>query len=308
MKPGSVGMVAAVVIALAAACGGSTSSVPSGGAAQACSDAATAACDRVAACSPFLVQYLYGDVQTCASRFQSTCTNAATAHGTGWTPTAEEACAKAVPGETCADVVSNNPPSACRASAGQLANGVACGDPSQCQSQYCNLGTSGTCGACATRAASACNRDQDCNYGQVCVTGGCVAPGLSGSTCDGTHPCNKTLACKNGTCAAPDQAGASCVVGDKDNLFGSCDELQGLYCHAVSRVCTALPLVKPGQPCGLVNGGLTGCYAFGACPQAGGTCTAALADGASCTAKDHCMPPAECSGGVCKLPDPSTCQ
>jgi hypothetical protein len=307
VKAGTAATTVAFVMALGVACGGTTSSLSPVSAAQACADAATAVCAAVNSCSSLLIQLEYGDMQTCAMRFQGTCASALAASGTGWTPAAEDACSKALPGESCADIVSNNPPSACQTPAGLLANGVACGDGAQCQSKYCNLGTNGTCGACGTRSGGTCDRDADCGYGQTCVKGGCVAPGLSGSTCDdATHPCNKTLACKNGVCAAPDEAGASCTVGNANNPFGSCDVLKGLYCHALTRVCQAVTFASPGQPCGLVNGGLTACSANGACNA--GTCAAALADGASCTATDHCSPPATCSGGVCKLPDPSMCK
>jgi hypothetical protein len=294
-------------MAIGAACGGTTSTLSSVSAAQACADAATAACAAVNKCSPLLIQLEYGDVQTCAMSFQGTCSSALAANGTGWTPAAEEACSQALPGESCADIVSNNPPSACQTPTGQLTNGVACGDGAQCQSKYCNLGTNGTCGACGTRSAGTCQRNADCSYGQLCVKGGCVAPGLAGSTCDATHPCNVTLACKNGVCAAPDEAGAPCTT-DPNSIFGSCDELKALYCHALTRVCTAIVFAGAGQPCGLINNGLTVCSANGTC---NGTCTAALAAGANCApsaTKDPCAPPATCSGGVCKLADPSMCK
>jgi hypothetical protein len=308
------GAIAAIALAIAA-CGGSTSSVSSVSAQQACTDVAAAVCTAVNGCSSFLVQLQYGDVGTCQTRFQATCVTALAANGTGMTASTMDACAKAVAGESCADIVSNNPPSACHAVMGQLANGTACGDPSQCQSAYCNRGTDGTCGACGMRVSGgACHRDEDCDYGQLCVTatgatpagteqGACVAPGGSGATCDGPHPCNKTLACKNGTCAAPDEAGAACIPGNQANPFGSCDVLKGLLCYQLK--CVALGVAAAGQPCGTINNGYTACAAAGTCN--GGTCTAAANDGASCGAMNRCQPPAQCSGGVCKLSDPSTC-
>jgi hypothetical protein len=326
MKRSLVGAFAAVAVAIVA-CGGSTTPALSGGsdasadggsssvsAQQACTDVASALCTAVNGCSAFLVQLEYGDVATCQTRFQATCITALAAPGTGMTASTMEACATAVAGEACADIVSNNPPSACHAVAGQLANGTACGDPSQCQSTYCNRGTDGTCGACGTRSTSgACNRDEDCPYGQTCLlptgmtTGGtCISPGASASNCDAMHPCNKTLACKNGTCSAPDEAGAACIPGDTSNFFGSCDALKGLACHPLRKVCMAIGVASAGQPCGAVNGGFFACAAAGTCNTAG-TCTAAAADGASCGAMSRCLPPAQCSGGVCKLSDPAMC-
>ncbi len=306
MKTGSVAstVVLAVVVI---ACGGSTGTVSNVSAQQACTDFGSAVCGAVDACSPALVQLQYGGISTCQMRAQTTCSTALGANGTGMTPDTMEACAKALSGDSCANVVSNNPPGACNAVAGQLANGMPCGDPSQCQSQYCNTGTDGTCGACGTRAGATCVRDADCNYGQLCVgtPKTCVAPGMSGASCDDNHPCNKTLACKGGACAAPDEAGGTCVIGNANNVFGSCDSLKGLYC-GLTKTCQAIAFASAGQPCGVKNGVLTACAANGTC-SAAGTCDAAVADGASCTAASHCLPPAQCSGGVCKLPDPSTC-
>jgi hypothetical protein len=317
MKRWIVGTIAAGAVAIGA-CGGSTSGVGSVSAQQACTDVAAAVCTAVNTCSPILMQLEYGDVSTCEKRFTTTCTSSLSANGTGMTPADMEACAKAVAGEGCADIVSNNPPSACHAVVGQLANGTACSDPSQCQSQYCNRGTDGTCGACAARGSgAACHRDEDCEYGQLCLTptgaaatsvtpGACIEPGASGATCDPAHPCNKTLACKNGTCTTPDEAGATCVVGDTANPFGSCDVLKGALCQPLTRVCVAIGVASAGQPCGAINGGYTACSANGACNS--GTCEAAGMDGASCNGTTmKCLPPAACSGGVCKLSDPSMC-
>jgi hypothetical protein len=69
-----------------------------------------------------------------------------------------------------------------------------------------------------------------------------------------------------------------------------------------------------GQPCGIVNNTTyTACAAGGLCKGASGltagTCQATAADGAACddTAGPPCLSPAVCSGGVCKISDPGTC-
>jgi hypothetical protein len=272
-------------------------------------DAATAICSTVNACSPVLLQLQYGDVGTCETRFQAACVRSLGATGTGLTPATMDACSKAVATESCADVVSNTVPAICQAAMGQLPNGVACGDSSQCQSQYCNKGTDGTCGACGTRTGGACNRNEDCNYGQLCssATSTCVVPGGAGAMCDDTHPCNQTLACKNGTCGAPDELNAMCTPGGMNNPFGTCDVLKGLFCHPIARTCEAIGVAAANQPCGAINNGYTACSANGTCSTTAGMCVAALPDGASCSASTHCMLPAACSGGVCKLPDPQSC-
>jgi hypothetical protein len=298
----ALGAIAAVV---ACSSSGGTSNVS---AMQACTDAANAICTKLDACSDFLVQLSYGNVSACESAFVSGCTGSLSAKGTSWTGASMEACAQAVPGAACSDLLSNNAPMACRPAAGTLANGAACGDDAQCQSQYCNKGTDGTCGACGARSTGGtCIRDDDCAYGNQCVGGKCIIPAGSGAACSAAQPCGLTLVCKNGACATPDAAGASCslVTG---SLFGTCDELAGNFCN-LSMKCQTINLAAAGASCGLGQNGVTACSASGSCTKAtGGTCTAAVAPGATCDAVNNkCAPPGECASGVCKVSDPSSC-
>jgi hypothetical protein len=291
---------------------GSSGSNGSVSADQACSDLANAICQKLNSCSAAFVTNNYGDVATCTTRIDTSCGQTIAANGTGLTPANREACAMAIPGASCEDVVDNGLPSACQPVAGHLANGTACADSSQCQSTYCNLGTDGTCGACAAVRAAAggtCHRNDDCATGSPCKNGNCVLPVASGGTCDSTHPCQTTLACKAGVCSTPDAAGTACSTG-------TCDALAGLYCSTGSGpLCTAIGLAKAGEPCGSVNGVLTVCAGGGHCSLnaagMGGTCEAAAADGASCndTTGPTCLPPAVCgaSSKVCTLPNPANC-
>jgi hypothetical protein len=297
-------------------CSGSTASVSAD---QACTDAANALCAKLNMCSALFVQIVFGDVSTCVSRSHAPCASGLSAHGTGASPSTLEACAQAIPGASCTDVLSHNTPAACKPLMGQLANGTACGDSSQCQSGYCNQGTGigqkSTCGVCGTQAAAggACKVDDDCPYGAKCNTAQvCVTLGAAGATCDGTHPCQGTLACKGGTCATPDAAGQACTV---DASGQSCDTNQGQFCNLTNKVCQMIGTAGPGQPCGFVSGGLVACTGAGLCktsstPGTSGTCLAPAADGASCDPLmgPSCLPPALCTGGKCTLADPSSCK
>lgn len=315
----SVGLTGiATLVSCSGSSGGSVSTM------QAASDIADAFCVKINGCSPFFIQVAFGDLATCEARESALFTEALGANGTGWTPSAVEACAQSVHGSSCDEALGHNLPAACHPPAGQLASGAACGDNAQCKSGYCNLGAGGKCGTCAAGLGGAnatCYRDDDCAYGTVCVgasvtaptevSGHCTALGSSGATCDDTHPCLKTLACKGGTCGAPDAAGAACTR-TATNFFGSCNELAGDYCSkATGGACTQIALAATGGACGAVNGGLTSCSASGKCPMTGSmSCVAPAADFANCNlaSGQGCMAPADCIGGICTRPSPGTCR
>jgi hypothetical protein len=194
---------------------------------QACQDMATAACRTLDGCSDFLVQLLYGSVESCEVTFSSQCTISLGAMGTGWTGDGMEACANAWATVECSavDVRLNKVPFVCQPPPGMLAAGAACGDDSQCQTQYCQKDCVQQCGVCATRSDSnLCWQDDDCGNGRVCRTPGllcagtCVTPGGAGMTCDLLHPCASVLACKYGMCSLPNPAGAGCNDGTCDLL------------------------------------------------------------------------------------------
>jgi hypothetical protein len=317
------------VSAIALAACSSSSGSSSVSADQASADVARALCSRYSACSPFFVQFAYGTVDACTAGAKTTIASALDAKGTGDTPAQIEACAGAIPAVSCDDAVGHNLPAACQPVAGQLASGAACGDSSQCQSAYCHKGPNSACGACASQptAGASCSVDGDCAAGDVCSKAGtCAAAGASGAACEPTQrPCKPTLACKSGTCATPDEAGAPCTKTTTAGMTTSdtCDALAGLYCGAQG-TCVAIELAAAGQPCLLVNGGLTVCSANGVCnvpsmPGTTGACLSAAAPGATCTPKPSgqafgyslqspdCAPPATCENSVCTIPDPASC-
>ncbi|HEX4447383.1 MAG TPA: hypothetical protein VH044_11630 [Polyangiaceae bacterium] len=298
--------------ATAVACSSSSGDGGSVSSDQASGDAANALCQKIDACSSFLIAETYGDAATCASRIKSSFVGSLAASATGATPAHLEACAKAIPAISCDDALGNGTPAACQPVAGHLAAGAACGDSSQCESAYCNVGTDGTCGACAASRASTgdtCNRDDDCTVGAVCNAGKCSSLAAAGATCSDALPCLKTLVCKAGTCATADEAGAPCSTG-------TCDALAGLFCSiAAPHVCVKIGLAAAGEACFAVNGGgFTACSNGGLCNRAAlattGTCEAPAADGGSCddTSGPPCMPPAVCSAAkVCTIAAPDTC-
>lgn len=298
------------VFAVACSSGSSGSSVSND---QAATDVAKAFCQKFDSCASLFVTVSYGDEATCEARFKLSVTPSLTANGTGATTAQYESCAKDIPGASCDDLLSRNFPTSCRTVAGSLADGTACGVDSQCKGKLCRLSDNSSCGACSTIGAggATCSNDNECDYGLTCVNKVCSQYGQAGGTCDTTHPCKPTLACTNGTCATPGAAGAACPgLG-----MGGCDNLSGLFCDQ-AKVCAAVKFAAAGAACGYDVGTdtYTGCSGGGTCKLATGkttgTCTAPAADGAQCDTVNgpSCMAPAVCSGGVCKVPDPSTCK
>jgi hypothetical protein len=280
-------------------------------------------CARAQACAPAYVQLQWGDVATCSSKLGAELAGTLAATGTGDTPSQLESCVQALPGISCDDLLGRNVPAPCRAVAGSLANGAACGDDSQCSGGHCKIASGQTCGVCTTFAAagSSCTVDGDCDYGLKCLGNAgapstCTAFVASGAMCDATHPCLPTLVCKGGACATPGAAGVSCnpKVGD------TCDNLHGVFCDTQSSTCKAIGFAKAGAACGLVSGTLTLCLSDGgstataackglAAPTYMGTCQAPAADGATCDATNgpFCVSPSVCVNGACKIDDPSGC-
>ncbi len=283
--------------------GGGSTTTPD----KACTDYATAACNRYTACAPFYIQVTYPDMPTCIARYKLLCAPAFGVNGGGVTTTNAEACATAIMAESCTDLL-NGQPAACDIR-GTLANGTACGTDSQCTSGYCNIGTNG-CGVCAARAAAggACTTTGDCTLGLVCGGSVCKSPGNAGDTCSATAPCLGSLACTSGNvCAAASTTPGAACMGSTD-----CAGVDGIYCNT-NMVCATISVAAPGAACGFVAGGLVACTGGTYCkttpPAVMGTCAADAADGAACDAASTqpCISPATCVSSLCKLPDPGAC-
>ncbi len=320
MGHGHVGRAAATIAASGAVVAMLACSSSSGGlgssvsTTQACTDFASALCGKLNSCAPFLMQLEYGSVSACEQLEQGPCTEAVGANGSGANGSNVEACAQAYMSESCADLESNNTPSACQVH-GSLAAGTPCGSGIQCSGDsYCNVPSNATCGVCAALVASggSCSNDGDCQKGLVCHkpngsgTGTCVAPVAQGASCSaGGAPCALPNVCFMGTCQAPGGAGAKC-----DAVANNCDFTQGLYCQ--SGTCTKVAVATAGQACGLVNGTYTLCGSGTQCMLAGtsgmGTCSAAAANGAACGSNGQsCMPGAVCVNNLCTVPNPASC-
>jgi hypothetical protein len=279
---------------------------------KACADAAAALCAQLEMCGAPLITQQFGDVATCQTRSTITCPSTFMAPSTAATPSHLEKCAKAVPSLTCAQLYTRDTPAACAPEPGKLADGSACGDDAQCANAYCKKPAGQVCGVCSKRAAAgaACALDADCDYNLTCANSSCVAYAAAGATCDAGHPCARPNVCKAGVCAAPAQAGQACTPSTGG---GDCDLTAGLFCHPTMRTCVAVMWAGAGQPCGFVNNNVVACSGSGHCQVPNlmvmGTCVAPAADGAACdtTNGPDCLPPAECVGGVCKLPNPASC-
>ncbi len=254
------------------ACSSSTSppsSEPS--ADQACSDSSHARCTRFMTCSSTWLSEVYSDEATCESRVKTACMNAAAAPQNANSPSKVEACATAIPGWSCDDIVAGaNPPAACEQVTGPVAMGSPCSANGQCQTGFCGLSNS-ACGTCtvAPTAGQPCTGAHQCAPGLACAgDGNCAAFAKQGAACGASQPCAPGNQCVGGACKQTDSA------------------------------------VAAGQPCGNVNGMSVGCVG-GTCENQGGTvmCAARAADGAVCNPPGgpFCEPPALCVGGTCQI-------
>ena len=283
---------------------------------QACTDLASAYCDKIAACAPTYVTLGYGDTTACKAEFKANCLAGVAAPSTGTSPQILSDCAKAAPSVACNDLYSNRTPAACQPVAGKLADGAACGDDSQCTSKYCGTSDTSICGKCgAPPAAGGSCATQKCGPGFVCASGTCIVPGKSGDTCSAAAPCEAELSCTDGKCGAP-----ATNVGDACSLDGKgqplCDFItKGLFC--LTGKCVQAKLNDVGKACGYDSTTMevSGCSNQGYCKKAkstdlAGTCVAVAAEGAACDPINgpNCATSSKCVSGVCKKPDPASCK
>ncbi|HVY45802.1 MAG TPA: hypothetical protein VHB21_07985 [Minicystis sp.] len=310
--------------------GGSGGSSAGGGTPikQACGDYAHALCSRYGNCSNgFWVVSTFGDEMNCEFRLEQQCEAALLAPDAGDSGDDIEACATALPNESCIDLFDHNPPPACIPKAGPRENGAACGTGSQCKTGWCELDVGSTCGSCSGTplAGSQCLGDVECGPGLVCHRGYCAKPVGNGAACNTTTtPCLAGLSCVGasmttmGTCQpAGNTTGVAC--DPQEATAPGCNGALGLYCHPAIKKCEKTVLVDAGQPCGIVMNHLVQCKGDGKCqiPQgmAMGTCAAAIGDtqpcnvdsGPPCQTPSKCVPGDMPPDGVCTFPDPSVC-
>jgi hypothetical protein len=284
--------------------------------AEACGQFAATLCSRLEGCAPYALQIFYGDRTTCEARVVLGCMRDLEVPDTNQTTTDMAACARDANNSSCADLLANVFPASCQIKPGKRLNGEGCGSSWQCMSTHCEKST-GDCGVCAPRAAAAgaCTVDGGCMQGLVCAAQKCVAPAAMGAPCSAMAPCRANLYCSaiSNTCATPLALGAPCG-GDA----AGCDFRQGVACNQFAAManqkCETVGGAKGGQACGIVNGTLTNCVALNTCQgisliplQTMGVCPNPAGDGMQCTDSVHCLAPASCVGGLCRLPSSGSC-
>ena len=235
---------------------------------QACTDAAAAVCAKVESCSAFAEKIVYGDSTTCKARVKIGCLASGNAPMTGITPAQVVACKDAYGALACGDLFADNPPPACKPGGGQVADGKACGDDSQCVSKFCGGRTGDSmCSVCGPPpgAGAACVNSK-CGPGFSCVNNKCAAPAKNGEACGGlVANCQSGSSCTDGKCVAAAKLGESCSLDGKVNA--GCDSLAGLWCNTKTMKCTTAKLVATGT-CGLDDAGdITGCTGGGTCKR-----------------------------------------
>jgi hypothetical protein len=306
-------------LCLVVACSGkSGSNSPGGGSGidEACQRDADSYCDKLAACSPFSLQWTYGDAARCKERDKLWCKPFLSLPDIASTPASFNACSDAVEAQTCDDFNAAVSLAICKGNPGPRADGQVCTSGAQCQSQHCKIPAMASCGVCAEKVpiGSMCDTTSDCVSGSRCRQQKCIPEATEGSACGaGVAVCVYPNTCLNSVCTKPLRTGAAC-----DPMLDACDFATfGDVCDPLTITCKQLvTLAMPGQPCGLVNGVQTQCVASGSCVYSTtdpnvGTCQAAIADGAPCdpTGNTFCEWPAECLNGTCKVPFTGpTCQ
>lgn len=295
----------------------------------ACSDYAKAACAKLDQCHKNGTQLSYGNLGTCIDRQKVSCMNSLAAPSTGSNPGDMEACAMALPGESCQDYLRSNPVDACVPKNGSLQIGAACAFSPQCDSGFCAISRSGNCGTCQNKPAvgDPCT-DNGCGRNLVCTANlVCAAWGEVGAACDAkNNVCAPGTACviasgmTTGTCQQRGtDVGTTCDL--KRQTGPDCDPNSALFCNSVTLKCAALSYGTANQACGLSVSKTTDtvCSGGGACisPGAGSTpaCVAAVPEGNSCdtAAGPPCLSPSRCvtdgtsTSGTCMVLDGTMC-
>jgi hypothetical protein len=281
---------------------------------EACGQFASTLCSRLDSCAPYVLKIWYGDVATCMTRVNLGCTRDMEVPDTNETTADMIACARDAGNATCEDLIGNNLPASCQNKPGKRIDGEGCGSSWQCQSTHCEKMNS-DCGVCGPRssAGGACTVNEGCTQGLACAAGKCVTPGAAGAPCNDMAPCRPTLYCSqtSNACATPLPLGAACK-GDANG----CDFKNGVACNVFADMpkCEMIAAAKGGQACGIVNNTLTVCIENNTCNGVSliplstmGTCPNTAGDGQACTDAVHCLPPANCVGGLCRLPSTASC-
>jgi hypothetical protein len=298
---------------------------------QACSDLATARCQKMQECNPQGVINVYGDLSTCESRQTSTCVTNLSLPQTANTAAHTEACAQVLPNQACSDFGQGVLLPACEPPAGPRAAGGPCAVNAQCATAYCLILDTSACGVCAASPAvgDSC-ANNPCGPGLVCdtLTSKCAAPVGAGGVCDDSS--SNSVCIPGTTCLGPSGSttgnceavattvGASCKLQDGGTR---CSGRQGLYCNVPEgRVCAPVGVASVNQACGTIDGGVIDCTTGAFCHKASGspsgTCVPAVSDSAACDTLNgpNCAVPSRCvlttaggTSGTCHTTSASNC-
>ncbi len=276
---------------------------------KACTDEASAFCERLEKCNPFGLLTQFGARPQCNDRMKIHCIAGRGATGSTFATDKIAGCAKALPTVSCYDFVTKNLPAGC-ADSGILDDGKGCGSNYQCRSGDCRVdkGMCGLCGPTSVAIDGTCTTDGPCGAQARCVSGKCTRLVKTGGDCDtsiGLSCWLGAVACVGNKCTENAmKAGDAC-----DEL--SCDYLTGLLCNATTKVCDKIVLAKAGETCVI---GDKPCEASAFCKTDGtrtGKCVARAVDGAGCdpSVGAVCVFPYRCdsTSSKCVPPDPSQC-
>jgi hypothetical protein len=287
---------------------------------QACDESAHSYCAKLDECRHNGVAEAYGDSATCIARRNDSCLASMSSPDTGNTPLSIQDCARAEPNESCQDFLQNNPAPACLAPSGARNDGDPCLFGSECDSGFCAIAATDSCGICAQlpQVGDECV-DQTCGYDLACTTNKqCAAWVGAGGGCDADDPCAPGMTCvtaigdTTGTCV-PSVTVVGGACDPRRQTGPSCDFNAGLYCNSTTAMCTPVVYVGAGEPCGEIGGDDHYCVGGATCRS--GMCVQDAGDGAPCdtAAGPSCLSPARCitnggsTSGTCQLPDPDVC-
>lgn len=268
--------------------------------ALACTDLATATCERYAACAPLAARAGPGEGATCVAALREHCLRTTGIGGSTRTVEAVSACAGATRALACPTFLARYP-EVCDPLPGALGVGAPCAFDEQCATQFCARQADTACGTCIPpRVAGASCVGGACGGGLACNTANqCTRPGALGEACGPNVPCERLLFCDVDRCSARHGLGEACAgVGQCDlSVLATCSE---------SYRCRAGAVVPLGEPCTLTATGLTLCEAPARCIN--DRCVAGRAEGEACTSAHECDGfGAECIRGRCVLRRIETC-
>ena len=277
---------------------------------EACANYATTYCSRGLECEGSAFSFFHGAMDVCARTVALDCVHRAGLPGSAWTVGAAQSCASARASASCVEWRFDD--LLCPRVKGMRQPGSGCASSAQCDSGWCDFGSS-RCGKCLPLAAAGATCGlgvAECPSGSRCDAGShiCVPrPGPS-APCQEFFSCTGGTVCLSGTCSMPPQAreGEPCT-----GAF--CDATQDLTCGgpANAAVCRKTVVIDVGQPCDATPYALTVCRGGVCLPDPASICTALLPENASCDGTVPCANPFWCvtpAGASGTVAMPATCR